>query len=127
MHLFEIESPSSLNIIHCGSFREHLRPYDLVVRRAFLGCHAISDSLPQEIATDERKSFARSVRIHVKPWSHLQSHKVRFIICWLAIDEESIAMLLGARRSKSLVYSIGHWLLILDAAWLGIMSGVFLS
>lgn len=36
-------------------------------------------------------------------------------------------MLLGARWGESLIYSIGDWFLVLDAAWLCVVSIVWLS
>lgn len=96
---------------------------DMSLCPAYLGNHAIGNSLPQEIAADKCEPLARSVSVHVKTWSQLQGHKVRLIVRWLAIDQESVAMLLGARWSKRLVYRIGDWLLVLDAARLRVVSG----
>ena len=83
-----------------------------------LSSRTIGNSLPQEIATNERETLTRSICVHIKSWPDLQSRQIRGIARRLAIDQESVAMLLSAQWTEGLVYRVGNRFLVCNTAGL---------
>lgn len=109
-----------INIIGYISFNE-LRSRATRSRQKSRGraLNRINSGLPQEVLTNQSKTFTLDKVVEIKWCPDLEENVVPFVTCWLAIDEESVAMLNCAERAQGLVDDRLFKGLICDAVGLG--------
>lgn len=88
---------------------------------------SVRNSLSEEITADEYETFARRVGIQIKPRSNIECNIIGDIFRRLTIDQERIAMLLGACWARGFVDGVGDNLLVRYAARLRIVTCVRIS
>jgi hypothetical protein len=108
------------NIIVHISFKE-LRPKATSNRQRSRGptLNPINSGLLQEVPTNQSKTFTLDIVVEIKLSPDLEENVIRFVTCWLAIDQESVAMLSCAEWAHGLIDDRIFRGLICEAVGLG--------